>query len=122
MTNSHHQRENGSSLLVVLVALSFILALAGAVSLVTANDLKASSRSTHMMEAFYAADAAAQVGNALVRSTGIGMVATSFQETLGDDHLVQVDVTEEGDGLYKVVSTSDVNGEVSTVELWVLDS
>ena len=119
MTYSHHQRENGSSLLVVLVALSFILALAGAVSLVAANDLKASTRSTDMMEAFYAADAAAQVGNALVRSTGIAMQAISFQETLGDDHLVQVDVTEEDVGLYKVISTSDVNGEVSTVELWV---
>ena len=71
------------------------------------------------MEAFYAADAAGQVGNALVRSTGLAMQATSFEETLGHGHLVQVVVTEEDVGLYKVTSTSDVNGEVSTVELWV---
>ena len=102
----------------IVVALSFILALAGAVSAVTANGLKATSRSTDRMTAFYEADAAAQVGNFLIRTTGISMEATSFQETIGG-HSVQVDVTEEDVGLYKVTSTSDVNGQASTVELWV---
>ncbi len=118
MSNSRQYGESGSSLIMVVVALTFILALAGAVSLVTASGLKASSRSSDRMKAFYAADAGAQVGNALVRSTGLAMEATSFQEAISG-HAAQVEVTEEDTGLYRVTSTSDINGEVSTVELWV---
>ena len=111
-------RESGSSMLMLVLPLTFLLALAGAMTTLTSIGLQTTTRSSNRLVSYYAADAGAQIGNALVRSTGLSMQSTSF-ETMIDDHPVIVGVEFVSTGVYKVTSSSEVNGEPSSVELWV---
>lgn len=115
---TNHSREGGIGLLLLVILLPFPLALAGAVSLTLVYGQQSVSRSTAKMNSFYAADAGAQIGNALVRSTGTSMQETTM-ETVVSGHASQVVVETPETDVYKVTSTSTVGGETSTVTIWV---
>ena len=111
-------RECGSSLLVFLIPLSFLLALSAALSFLTVANSKAMSASTNGMRAFYVADSGAQAANALVRSTGTSMQPTTLEETLNGGTAI-IDIEAVSTELFKITSHGTYDGDEATVEIHV---
>ena len=102
----------------MLIFVSFLFAVAAALTMLTTANLKASTESKRVMNAFYLADSGAQIGNSLVRSAGGTLASTSFTEALAGG-TVTVQITDLGGGLYQIQSAASYRGEQSTVEMQV---
>ncbi|MEE8142722.1 MAG: hypothetical protein V3T77_06450, partial [Planctomycetota bacterium] len=117
-SKSCNPREQGSALAYAMICAVFLFALMGGVTEICLVDLKATHESKERVRAFYLADSGLQIGNALVRSTGTSLTATTLVEDMFGG-TVTIDITPISASLYRITSTAGLGSQQSSVEMVV---
>lgn len=112
-------RRAGSVLVAFLSMVIVAMALAGATSLLVADSVRSVNRSKNLLRARVLAGSGAQIGNALLRSTGPDAEPRHFTETIGE-HDVDVAIDLVEDRVYDVTGSAIVAGEEATTRLRVI--
>ena len=99
-------RESGFATIYTMILVTFLMALASAVTILCNVGLRAGGDSRRSMEAFYLADSGAQIAGAALRASNGTLLDTIFTEPIGaGDTAVAITAYAFGEIIQKAMET-----------------